>query len=97
MARTIMEGIERTSKMLRTNECVYTSVHGGLSDSDRDNLDLTVSKFIKDCGDRIDELNSLVAAGKRNASEMAHLKVVSGTIDFPIPQLSPPSIRYSTS
>ncbi len=50
MSRVIMAGIDKTAKMLKSNECAYTSVHGGLSDAERDELDSTTGKFISDCG-----------------------------------------------
>jgi hypothetical protein len=76
MSRVIMAGIEKTAKMLKSSECAYTSVHGGLSDAERDELDSTTGKFISDCGQRIDEVNTLIMSGKHSANELAHLKVV---------------------
>jgi hypothetical protein len=59
MSRVIMVGIEKTAKMLKSNECAYTSVHGGLSDAERDELDSTTGKFISDCG----QVSSCVVRG----------------------------------
>ena len=75
MARVIMTGIEKTAKILKSSEGTYTSVHGGLSEAERDELDATTSKFITDCGQRIDEINKMIELGKHNSNEMAHLKV----------------------
>ena len=70
-----MAGIEKTSKMLRNTEGSYTSVHGGLSDLERDEIDSTTAKFISDCGNRIDEINNLIQSEKHSSNEAAHLKV----------------------
>ena len=75
MARVVMTGIEKTAKILKSSEGAYTSVHGGLSEAERDELDATTSKFITDCGQRIDEINKMIELGKHNSNEMAHLKV----------------------
>ena len=75
MSRVVMSGIEKTAKLLKNSEGSYTSVHGGFSEEDRDELDATTSKFITDCGHRIDEINKLIELGKHNIHEAAHLKV----------------------
>jgi hypothetical protein len=84
VASALMDGIRRTAHMLRGHENSYTSLRGGFSDAERDDLDDTVRAFIGDCSDRIDELKKRMATGAEahaNVDELAHLKA-SKAVDF---------------
>lgn len=78
IASTLMDGIHRTSMMMRENESSYTALRGGMEDIDRDELDSALRTFMSDCGARIDELKQKMAteqAPSDSVDQSAHCKV----------------------
>ena len=80
MIRRAMEGVQKTAKVLRNSEGSYTSIHGGFTDAERDDLDSRTSKYIAECGEQIDKLNAMIDMSKCNSNEKAHMKVLKSSI-----------------
>mmetsp|Transcript_58808 Transcript_58808/g.138632 ORF Transcript_58808/g.138632 Transcript_58808/m.138632 type:complete len:290 (-) Transcript_58808:124-993(-) len=75
-AKAVMDGIVKTQRMLWEQEGAYTALRGGLSDEERNSIDVTVRKFIGDCGERIDEFKEMARTAFANdgTDQKAHCK-----------------------
>ena len=66
-AQSALHNIQTISNFLRDNHAAYMLEVGGLSDSERDEVDTETQRSLKMCGARIDQLKDVVDRGSHAA------------------------------
>jgi hypothetical protein len=75
-ARAIMDGIATSHRKLEERQGAYMALHGGISDDERDEIDVGIRCVVSSASEQIQELSQLIKAQgeKEPIDQQAHMK-----------------------